>query len=62
MSRFLPHFQRLKATFVNQVNAMHHIANGYRGLTVLVDVNWDRIVYIGTIILALAAGAFVGSL
>lgn len=41
---------------------MQHIANGYRGLTLLVDVNWDRIVYMGTIILALAAGAFVGSL
>ncbi|MEM7597453.1 MAG: hypothetical protein AAF382_07115 [Pseudomonadota bacterium] len=41
---------------------MHHIANGYRGLTILVDVNWDRIVYLGTIVLALAAGAFVGSL
>ncbi|MEL7253860.1 MAG: hypothetical protein AAFZ04_05645 [Pseudomonadota bacterium] len=41
---------------------MQHIANGYRGLTVLVDVNWDRIVSIGTIVLALAAGAFIGSL
>ena len=41
---------------------MQHIANGYRGLTMLVDVNWDRIVYLGTIGLALAAGTFVGSL
>ena len=41
---------------------MQHIANGYRGLAILVDVNWDRIVSIGTIALALAAGAFIGSL
>ncbi|MEL6120886.1 MAG: hypothetical protein AAGL92_07980 [Pseudomonadota bacterium] len=41
---------------------MQHIANGYRGLSLLVDVNWDRLVYLGTIALALAAGAFVGSL
>ncbi|MEL7011664.1 MAG: hypothetical protein AAFO72_00125 [Pseudomonadota bacterium] len=41
---------------------MQLIANGYRGLSILVDVNWDRMVYIGTIALALAAGAFVGSL
>ena len=41
---------------------MQHIANGYRGLAVLVDVNWDRIVYLGTIVLALTAGAIVGSI
>lgn len=41
---------------------MQHIANGYRGLSLLVDVNWDRLVYLGTIALALAAGALVGSL
>ena len=41
---------------------MQQIANGYRGLTILVDVNWDRLIYVGTIVLALAAGAFVGSL
>ncbi len=44
------------------IENMQHIANGYRGLTVLIDVNWDRIVYIGTIVLALSAGAFIGSL
>ena len=41
---------------------MQHIANGYRGLSLLVDVNWDLLVYLGTIALALAAGALVGSL
>ncbi|MEM6311432.1 MAG: hypothetical protein AAF754_15435 [Pseudomonadota bacterium] len=41
---------------------MQLIANGYRGLSLLVDVNWDRLVYLGTIALALAAGVFVGSL
>lgn len=41
---------------------MQHIMRGYRGLTVLVNVNWDRIIYLATIVLALLAGAFVGSL
>ena len=33
-----------------------------RGLSVLVDLNWDRILYLLTILLALGAGAWVGSL
>ena len=41
---------------------MQHIALGYRSIGLLVDVNWDRILYIATIAVALAAGAFVGSL
>lgn len=41
---------------------MEHIQQSYRGLSLLVDVNWDRLFYIGTIILALGAGSFIGSL
>ena len=41
---------------------MHYIADGYRGMTVLVNLNWDRILYLGTICVALLAGAFFGSL
>jgi hypothetical protein len=41
---------------------MEQIVNGYRGLDVLLRVNWDRIIYLGTIALALLAGAFIGSL
>lgn len=41
---------------------MSTLTKGYRGLSVLMDLNWDRALYIFTIILALCAGAFVGSL
>ena len=41
---------------------MQQIVSGYRGMTLLVNLNWDRILYIATIIVALSAGAFVGSL
>ncbi len=41
---------------------MQVISKGYRGLSVLVDLNWDRVLYFATIAVALAAGAFIGSL
>ncbi|MCX7565332.1 hypothetical protein OS189_03110 [Sulfitobacter sp. F26169L] len=41
---------------------MQTISKGYRGLSVLMDLNWDRALYICTIVLALFAGAFVGTL
>jgi len=41
---------------------MQAVATGYRGLSLLVDLNWDRLLYLGTIAGALGAGAFVGSL
>jgi hypothetical protein len=39
---------------------MRTIARGYKGLTVLLNLNWDRIIYTGTLIVALYAGAYVG--
>lgn len=41
---------------------MQLLYNGYRGMTFLMHLNWDRILYVATIAAALAAGAFVGSL
>jgi hypothetical protein len=41
---------------------MQKIAKGYRGLAVLMDLNWDRALYLCTILFALCAGAFIGSL
>ncbi|WP_299844330.1 hypothetical protein [uncultured Roseovarius sp.] len=41
---------------------MQQIAHGYRGLSLLFNLNWDRIVYLATILVALMLGAFVGSL
>ncbi|WP_306154385.1 hypothetical protein [Roseovarius sp. MMSF_3281] len=41
---------------------MQHIVQGYRGVSLLVDLNWDRLLYLATIFAALMAGAFIGSL
>jgi hypothetical protein len=41
---------------------MQTLTRGYRGLSVLMDLNWDRALYLLTIAVALGAGAFVGSL
>ena len=41
---------------------MQTIQNSYRGLSLLMDLNWDRVLYVATITLALAAGAYIGSL
>lgn len=40
---------------------MQQVVNGYRGLSLLVWLNWDRIFTLGTIIVGLLAGAFLGS-
>lgn len=37
---------------------MQAVQNGYRGLSLLMDLNWDRALYIATIALALGAGAW----
>lgn len=39
---------------------MQTIAQGYKGMTILVNLNWDRIIYTGTLVAALYAGAYVG--
>ncbi len=41
---------------------MQTFTNGFRGLSILVDLNWDRALYICMIIFALCAGAFLGSI
>jgi len=41
---------------------MQTMKTSYRGLSLLVDLNWDRALYIGTLVLALAAGGWLGSL
>ena len=40
---------------------MQHIMSGYRGLSLLFNLNWDRMMYLVTILVALLMGAFVGS-
>lgn len=41
---------------------MQAIQSSYRGLSLLMALNWDRVLYVGTIALALFAGAYLGSL
>jgi hypothetical protein len=40
---------------------MQTIQHGYRGLSLLMDLNWDRLLYVGTLAFALGAGAYIGS-
>lgn len=41
---------------------MQNILNGYRSFSLLVDLNWDRLLYLSMIAVALLFGAFIGSL
>jgi len=41
---------------------MQHIIGGYRGLSLLLDLNWDRLLYLCTIAAALCMGAYLGSM
>jgi len=41
---------------------MEHIHQSYRGLSLLMDLNWDRLLYIATLAVALGAGAWFGAL
>lgn len=38
---------------------MDVVRNNYRSLSLLMDLNWDRALYMGTISLALCAGAWI---
>jgi hypothetical protein len=40
---------------------METMQSGYRGLSLLMDLNWDRILYVATITLALGAAAWIGT-
>lgn len=41
---------------------MQAIQSSYRGLSLLMDLNWDRVLYVSTIAFALGAGAVIGTL
>lgn len=40
---------------------MQTVLKGYRGLSLLVGLNWDRVFALGTVLVGLLAGAFLGS-
>ncbi|MDY6860454.1 MAG: hypothetical protein SWN98_14075 [Pseudomonadota bacterium] len=39
---------------------MYTISNGYRSLSLLVGLNWDRVLFVAVIFGALMAGAHLG--
>ena len=41
---------------------MHTIEQGYKALSLLIDINWDRLLFPTAILFALMAGAYVVSL
>ncbi len=40
---------------------MHTLQQSYRGFSLMMELNWDRILYLLTIAFALCAGAWLGS-
>lgn len=41
---------------------MQTLQQSYRGISLMMELNWDRIMFIATIACALLAGAWLGSL
>jgi hypothetical protein len=41
---------------------MQTMTEGYRGFSVLIQLNWDRLLYAGVLGVALFGGAFLGKL
>ena len=40
---------------------MQLVMDGYKGLRLLVWLNWDRLFALGTVVVGLLAGAFLGT-
>ena len=40
---------------------MQTVMKGYKGLSLLVWLNWDRLFTVGTVLVGLLAGAFLGT-
>lgn len=40
---------------------MQTVMEGYRGISLLVGLNLDRLFFVGTIVVGLLAGAFLGT-
>lgn len=40
---------------------MQRTIQSYRGLSLLMNINWDRLLFAATLAAALSAGAFVGA-
>ena len=40
---------------------MQTVVQSYKGLSLVVGLNWDRLFFLGTILVGLLSGAFLGS-
>ena len=40
---------------------MQAVAQGYQGLSLVIGLTWDRLFFLGTIVVGLLSGAFLGS-
>ncbi len=39
---------------------MHTITDGYRAIGLLIDINWDRLLFPAAILVGLMLGAYIG--
>jgi len=62
LSKNLPHLSGSLREALFAEKSMQTIQRSYRGLSLLMQLNWDRALYAGTIAFALATGAFLGSM
>lgn len=47
---------------LERVDDMQTLTDSYRGLRLVMMLNWDRLIYLATIVVALMFGAWIGSL
>ncbi|MCU0802606.1 MAG: hypothetical protein MUD11_12680 [Rhodobacteraceae bacterium] len=40
---------------------MQTVMKGYRGLSLVMGLNWDRLFFFGTLVVGLLAGTFLGN-
>ena len=55
------HEHAISIDFLNSKEYGKLADTSYRGLSLLVDLNWDRALYFGFLIIALTAGAWIGA-
>ncbi len=53
---------RVSLSMTEEGLEMTAIRAGYQSLSQLADLNWDRLLYAATIVVALVAGSFFGQL
>jgi len=60
-AKLTPYFKDIPFAIKERGTMMQTVMNGYRGLSLLIGLNWDRLFFLGTILVGLLAGAFLGT-